>query len=418
MGKLKSTQADSELLTRFIPFSDCSADERIVLADHSWVDEAERGHVLAQAGSSDNWDYYLIEGTLKLVADDGRVLFIMGGSRTARAPVSHLQPRHYTITAMTPVKYLRVDVALLKNLTFSGMDEGLTVEEAIESEQVFENPLYAEIYHDLLNDHLTIPTMPEVAVKIRRMIEQEDAPIPKLAKLVQSDPAISAKLIKSANGSLYHGQPLVETCSRAIARLGLNTTKHLVVSFMLRNLFEEKISTKLLHQHAHALWHHSVEVAAISMALAQVTPGLDAEEALLAGLLHDIGELVILTYADNYSDLNRDPKALQAVIDQLKAEIGRTVLQEWQFPEAFLVTADEAENWLRNPGPKTDYCDVVLVAHLHSYFGTAKMAELPPLTEIPAFGKLADGSLTPEMSMQVLDEAKERIHEIRHLLIS
>lgn len=418
MGKVTSTQAKPELLTRFIPFSECSADELIVLADHSWVDEAERGHVLAQAGSSDNWDYYLIEGTLKLVADDGRVLYTMGGSSTARAPISHLQPRHYTLTAMTPVKYLRVDVSLLKNLSFSGMDVGLTVEEAVESEQVFENPLYAEIYNDLLNDHLAIPSMPEVAVKVRRMIEREDAPIPKLAKLVQSDPAISAKLIKSANGSLYHGQPPVETCSRAIARLGLNTTKHLVVSFVLRNLFQEKITTPLLHHRAHALWHHSVEVAAISMALAQVTPTLDGEEALLAGLLHDIGELVILTYADNYSDLSRDANALQAVIEQLKAEIGRAVLREWQFPEIFLDVAGEAENWLRNPEAEADYCDVVLVAHLHSYFGTAKMAELPALTEIPAFGKLADGGLSPEMSMQVLDEANDRIHEIKHLLTS
>jgi putative nucleotidyltransferase with HDIG domain len=418
MAKVTSTQANPELLTQFVPFGECSSEELIVLADHSWQDKAKRGHVLAEEGATDDWDYYLIEGTLKLTAADGKELFVMGGSRTARAPISHLQPRRYTLSAMTPVTYLRVDASLLKNLSFSGMDTGLVVEEEVEMDEEFENPLYAEIYEDLINDRLAVPSMPEVAIKIRRMIEFEDAPIPKLAQVIQTDPAVSAKLIKSANGSLYHGQPPVETCARAISRLGLNTTKHLVVSFVLRNLFQEKITTELLNHRARDLWNHSVEVAAISMALANVTPELDAEEALLAGLLHDIGELVILSYADKYPEYRKDSDALRSVVDQLKGDIGAAILREWQFPAEFISTAAEPEQWTRNPGTKPDYCDVVLVAHLHSYFGTAKMEGLPGLAEVPAFGKLAGGSLTPEVSMLVLDEAKEMIHETKQLFLS
>lgn len=389
-----------------------------MLADHSWVDSAKRGYVLAKEGVADEWDYYLMEGTLKLTAVDGKESFVMGGSRTARAPVAHLQPRRYTLSAMTPVTYLRVDASLLKNLSFSGMDQGMIVEEDIESDEVFDNLLYAEINDDLINDRLAVPSMPEVAVKIRRMIEQEDASVPQLAQVIQADPAVSAKLIKSANGSLYHGQPPVETCARAISRLGLNTTKHLVVSFVLRNLFQEKITTELLNHCARDLWNHSVEVAAISQALATVTPELDADEALLGGLLHDIGELVILSYADKYPEYSKDANALQSIVTQLKGDIGSAVLHEWQFPKEFLLAAAESEDWMRNPGTKPDYCDVVLVAHLHSYFGTAKMAGLPGLAEVPAFGKLADGNLTPEVSMLVLDEAKEMIQETKRLFLS
>jgi len=417
MGKVKTTQAEPELLVSFIPFSECSQDELIVLADHSWLDEAGRGHVLAEAGTTDEWDYYLMEGTLKLVAMDGKEIFVMGGSRTACAPIAHLQPRRYTLSAMTPVKYLRVDSSLLKNLSFEGMGDGVTVKESSDTEEAVDNPLYAEIYDDLINDRLTVPSMPEVALKIRHMIEKDDAPVPKLAKLINTDPAISAKLVKSANGSLYHGQPPVETCARAISRLGLNATKHLVISFVLRNLFQEKITTELLNHCAHELWNHSVEVAAISMALANVTPGLDAEEALLVGLLHDIGELVILTYAENYPAISANREALQTVIDELKGEIGMAILREWQFPEAFVAAAGAAEEWMRDERAEPDYCDAVLVAHLHSYFGTPKMKGLPSLAEVPAFGKLADGDLTPEVSMRVLDEAKEMILETRQLFL-
>ena len=100
MAKVRSAQATPGQLTPFIPFNECSPEECIVLADHSWVDEIKRGYVLTEAGSSDGWDYYLIEGTLKLTAADGKELFVMGGSRTARAPVAHLQPRRYTVSAM------------------------------------------------------------------------------------------------------------------------------------------------------------------------------------------------------------------------------------------------------------------------------------------------------------------------------
>jgi HD-like signal output (HDOD) protein len=401
-----------------VPFDECSEEELIVLADHSWLDSAGSGHVLARAGETDNWDYYLIEGTLRLVAEDGKEIFLMGGSRTARSPVAHLQPRQYTLSALTPIKYLRVDTGLLKNLSFSGLAESVYVEKEFEVGDLDENPLYAEIHADLVTDRLVIPSMPEVAIKIRRMVEEEAAPLQAVAKLINADPAISAKIVKSANGSLYHGQPPVANSVQAIARLGLNTTKHLVVSFVLRNLFQEKITTELLNHCVRDLWSHSVEVAAISMALANVTPGLDSEEALLVGLLHDIGELVILSYADNYPEISADPVALKNVIMQLKAAIGGAVLRQWQFADAFVTAASNAEDWMRDSEAGPDYCDLVTVAHLHSYFGTAKMDGLPNLAEVPAFGKLAGGELTPEVSMLVLDEAKERIHETRQLLLS
>ncbi|WP_455217926.1 HDOD domain-containing protein [Kaarinaea lacus] len=418
MALIKTAQATPELIARFIPFSECSEEELIVLADHSWVDEARQGHILIEMDSTDEWDYYLVEGTLRLAARDGRESFIMGGSRTARMPVAHLQPRQYRISAMTPVTYLRVDRGMLKNLSYGGERTGVVMDEAVSVQDITENPLFAEIYDDLINDHLVVPSMPEVAIKIRSLIDVEDAPIPQIARVINTDPAISAKLVKSANGALYHGQPPVDTCVRAISRLGLNTTKHLVVSFVMRNLFSERIKTELNRRLVMELWNHSVEIAAISAALARVTPGIDPDEALLAGLLHDIGELVILTYAEIYPEISSDEKILRAVVSELKPEIGAFILREWQFPEEFIEVAYGAEEWTRDSGDKPDYCDIVLAAQVHSFFGTPKMKELPPLDQVPAFSKVAEGNLVPEASMKILEEAKEQIMEIRQLLLS
>ena len=417
MDKIKTSPADMELLIRFQPFSRASMDELVVLADHAWEEEVRQGSILAEAGSSDDWDYYLLEGTIKLIASDDKEIFVTGGSKAALAPLAHLQPRRYTIKAMTPVRYLRVDNRMAANLG-QAHDGASEMNELDDIDRGIDNPLYMEIVDDLVNDRLVVPSIPKIALKIKQMTEDESVSIPELAKLVNLDPAISAKLLKAANGPLFYGQSHLNTCARAIARLGLNTTRHLVVSFVMRNVFREKISTHLLKQLAWQLWDHSVEVASISMALAKITPELDREEAMLVGLLHDIGELVILSYAEKYPEYADEAEHLRMIVRPLKGRVGAALLREWQFPEEFVVAALEAENWQRDHAGMPDYCDIVQVAQLHDYFGTSRMEDVPLLTSVPAFKKLADGHLTPEMSMHVLEEAHEQIREIRRLLSS
>ena len=404
------------MLARFIPIEDCSEDDLIVLTDRSWIDEAGSGHILARAGESDGWDYFLIDGSLKLVATDGKESIVDSGSPAAQTAIARLQPRRYTLTALTPVKFMRVEADLLKNLNVG--KSGLSVEESEGIPEESGNPLYVEINNDLLHDHLAIPSIPEVALKAKTLIEETDVAVDELAKLINVDPSLSAKLIKAANGVLYYGQPTVETSQRAIMRLGLTTTKHLIMAFVMRNLFEEKIRNPNLVKQAKHLWKHSVQVAAVSKALAAVTPGLNVDEAMLAGLVHDIGELVILSYAEKYPDLCVNQLLLQGIVGQFKGEIGGAVLKRWNFPDALVTAAREAELWQRQGGEKADYCDVVLIAQLHCMIGKQPMGGMPNMVELPAFGKLAGGNLSPEVSRNILEEAKDLIRETQQLLTS
>ncbi len=414
---MTASPADIDSLSGLIPFSGCNEDELIVLADHAWVIDERKGYVLAELGSTDEWDYYLLKGTLHLVSDDGKVLEILTGTEAARHPVAHLQPRKYTIQAQTAVQFLRVQKALLVSLKYAPGRQMCMLVEDDEHHGLGVHPLYTEIYDDLLNDRLVLPSLPDIAVRIRQLIDQEEASVQQVATLVQADLAISAKLMKIANGALYHGLRPVDSCQQAISRLGLESTRNLVVGFVLRNLFKEKIHTALLTRHAQHLWEHSVEVGAIAQVLAEVTPGMSPDEALLVGLLHDIGELVILSYAENYREVAEDRTALERIIVELKGELGGIILREWGFSEAFVTAAQEAEKWFRDPAPEPDYCDIAMVAQLHSFVGTTKMQHLPKLSDVPAFCKIAQGELTPKLSVKLLDQAKEQILEVRQLLM-
>jgi HD-like signal output (HDOD) protein len=164
------------------------------------------------------------------------------------------------------------------------------------------------------------------------------------------------------------------------------------------------------------LWQHCTQVAALCHALAKRTPGFDPAQALLIGLVHDIGVIPVLTYAQHYPNLTQDPEILERTIQRLRAEFSAMTLRTWDFPEEFCAAALEAEDWLRDKRPAPDYTDILVMAQLHAAVGSPPTSRLPRIDEVPAFRKLVLGRLSPRLSLAVLDEAQQEIEEVRGLL--
>ena len=201
----------------------------------------------------------------------------------------------------------------------------------------------------------------------------------------------------------------------AVNRLGLATTRDLVTCLVLNNVFNAE--NKQLRGRVEKLWRHSCHVAAIASTIAKITPGLHEDTALMAGLLHDIGVLPVLHYAADFPDILESEEKLNFVIQELRASLGRKILQEWNFDSALSDDSDQAENWLRDSGDaEADYVDVVIVAQIHSYFGTKDNASLPSLITLPAFHKLGLSKLGPDASLEVLFEAEQGIRDIMAML--
>jgi HD-like signal output (HDOD) protein len=164
------------------------------------------------------------------------------------------------------------------------------------------------------------------------------------------------------------------------------------------------------------VWRHSTEVGAISMVLARLTSHLEPEQALLAGLLHDIGVVPILYHVQNDDSLLADPAALEQAILQLRGELGAMILQRWGFPEPLVQAARMADEWEYDSGTRADYADLVILAQLHSHMKAGKGAQYPQMEQIPAFAKLAPDTLTPQASLKVIDQAKGEVAEMIRLL--
>jgi HD-like signal output (HDOD) protein len=405
-------------LRQFSSFSALPEEDLLILSGRIEIRQARRGDVLFNCGDIDSVEIFLLGGRLQLVAEDGRERVVEADSEAARMPIARLRPRQYTAKALTTVEYIAVDVDLLESLAegrADGADMGVgygMVEISYSADETAE--MLQSFKRDLDSRKFRLTSLPEVAQSIRNLLSNDNASAREVAELINRDQAIAAKIMRAANSPIYFGAAKCDSVQSAITRLGLNTTRQLVIGFTLRDLFQAP--TPLLKKLMAEAWQHSADVAAISLVLARHTRLFNPEEAMLAGLVSNIGVLSVLNYAQNYPQLLSDEKLLREWIEKLKGDVGGLVLEHWQFPDEIVEVARGCEDWQRCPTPGVDLCDLVLVATLHSYIGKRRQPTPPRMDQVPAYQKMAVGSLTPEMTLQILVEARDQIEQARTLL--
>ena len=192
------------------------------------------------------------------------------------------------------------------------------------SEQLKDNPFFDRFYRHFIQGELKIPTFPDVALKMRKAI-QEDCETADLVKIINMDPVISAKLIQVVNSPIYRTLNPVSNCLNAINRLGRRTTRNLVIAFSLKNLI--KSENTLIKKLIEYSWLQSIKVSSVSYTLAQLTKKVDPDEALLAGLLHNIGVLPILTFAGSLPEGAYQPADIDLCINEIHGQIGSIILE-------------------------------------------------------------------------------------------
>ncbi|MGH8547392.1 MAG: HDOD domain-containing protein [Methylococcales bacterium] len=278
------------------------------------------------------------------------------------------------------------------------------------------SPFYIKCSNAIVKEKLPLPTIPDASMKIRRAINDEKANNMRIARVVQTDPTITARLIQVSNSPFYRGRKTIESCPEALTRLGLKVAQNLITSFSLKTVFKAK--NRMIRNRMHELWQHSSYVAAICAVLAHKTPGFDPDRAMLAGLVHDIGSVPILTLADSFPELGDDPSPLDRAINDFRGHVGALIMRKWNFPRDFEDVVRHAEDWHRNESKTPDYTDLVIVSQLHSFVGNIGIHRYPKMDTLPAYAKLVTGKLNADLSMNILETAKEEIWEIQKLLIN
>ena len=253
-------------------------------------------------------------------------------------------------------------------------------------------------------DQLVLPTLPEVALRVREAAEDPDVSIPLLVQEISNDAALSARLIKVVNSPLLRTRQEITDLAMAVNRMGISYTANLATGLAMAQMFQA--TSDVVDQKMRQVWARSLEVAGISHFLCRHYTKLKADQATLGGLVHQIGVLPILSYAEEHDELLRDPASLDL--------LGNRILEAWDFPLPLRRIPSEHLNFERN-SETTDYADIIQVAMLQSLSGTDHPFTAMDWNSLPSFIKLGlsqsegdeeDLSAEMEAAMQLLKKTE------------
>ena len=271
--------------------------------------------------------------------------------------------------------------------------------------------LAEEIRAEIDSNLIQLPTLPEVALQVREAVENDSADAATIARMVANDAALSARLLQVANSPLYRGRVEIDTIQQAITRLGVKMVRSLVVSLAMKQIFQATSDT--LDQQFRKIWDTSLQVAAISRVLAGGVPELENEQAMLGGLIHNIGALPILTKMDEHYGFNADQEIVTSLIEEVAPSIGAKILKNWNFADSLASIPEACVDLGYDPGPVPTYADIVLVARLQNLSAIGSPEAAADWSNVPAFAKVG---MEPELVIVDMESPAQEIAEVRSML--
>lgn len=206
-----------------------------------------------------------------------------------------------------------------------------------------------KLVNDMYED-FELPGFPDVVMRLHRTLGDSNSSVREVVRLVSAEPSLSAKLLHLANSAAFNpGNRQISDLKSAITLLGFSLVRGTATTFAMRQL-EQQAWLKPLQPHLVRIWKDSTGVAAIAYVTARRTEGMRPDEALVSGLLHQLGSLYVLTRAQKEGVSVGSAAEWAATIADWHPTIARAILENWGMP-AHLGEAVESQDGLREGDP-------------------------------------------------------------------
>lgn len=244
-----------------------------------------------------------------------------------------------------------------------------------------QNALLTILVEKIRNDSLVLPSLPEIALKIRKMADDPNVNLNQMADMISHDPALSARIMKIANSAFVGRGVHVNSLHQATTRIGLRYIKNVVTSMAMEQLFVSK--TAFVKQQMDLVWAETLELTAFALTAMQQhnaafkNPVVNFDTMTLAGLVHNIGALPILTEAEKQLDIFGDETFIKDAITNISGKIGATILRTWGFPNELIEVAEQWDVPSYQPAHPS-YVDFIRIAAIKQkrYHADGEMPQL------------------------------------------
>jgi HD-like signal output (HDOD) protein len=260
---------------------------------------------------------------------------------------------------------------------------------------------------------IELPAFPDVAVRVRKVLADENVGADKIARVVTSEAGLAARVLALANSAaLNRGGKHITDMKMAINRIGHNNVRTAAVSFAIGQL-RRAAELKAIAKHLEELWHEATMVAALSHAVAKSVRGVNSDEAMLSGLMHNVGKIYILARAHHHPALFNDAVAMKQTMHDWHANVGKAIVENWGFPAHICDAVGNHEDLDRQGDDPADITDVLTVAMLLAAFlGKETDLELN-MQGVRAFARL---QLDNTKCIRIMQDCADEIAALRSAL--
>ncbi len=268
---------------------------------------------------------------------------------------------------------------------------------------------------ELAAEKIDLPSFPDVATRVRRALTNEEVDVEQVVKIVTSEPALAARLLQLANSAaLNPGNRRLTDLRTAVSRIGFNMARSAAIAFAMSQLRRAE-AYKGVAEPLAELWEHSTHVAAMSHVVAKRFTRLNADMAMLGGLLQDVGKLYLLTRAVRYPGVLADAGTYQRLVAEWHTRLARAILHNWELPGDLITAVCSAENTQREHEGLTDLTDVLAVSNALADLGANPLPDQMLFLDMPAARRM---KLDAAACSAVLVESDAAIRSLREALSS
>ena len=224
-----------------------------------------------------------------------------------------------------------------------------------------------DLARELSSGRIELPSFPDVAIRVQRVLADEDVRPEAVVRIVGSEPALAAWVLRMSNSAAMSAGRQITDLRSAITRLGFNVVRSAAVSFAMSQLTRAQ-ELQGLEEDLKLLWRRSTLVASMSSVVARRFSAVNPDTAMLAGLLHGIGRLYILVRARDFPAMFADASGYGQIVSDWHANVAKAILENWDIAEEIVSAVHEYEQIYREHPEPADLTDVLITADLLASF--------------------------------------------------
>lgn len=220
-----------------------------------------------------------------------------------------------------------------------------------------------KLAQDLRDERLELPAFPEAVLRIQRALQSPDTSTDDIVKILSSEPALAARLLRIANSAEFRRvDQNITDLRKAVSRMGFNMVRSVAVAFAMRQLRRKDTYSPTAQAELEQAWTESLETSAACFVVAKRCTKLNPDQALLTGLLHVLGRLYIIMRSKDEPDLS--DVEMRQIIDSWHATIGKAILETWGLPEALQHAVEHQDEYDLEQEGDVSLTDVLVAAKL------------------------------------------------------